>query len=77
MTTEMYWYCTGARGLAACGRAAEPAGVELTQSQYSLNTLLICEKVTDAEISFRAGKTALDKGPKAKRPSKKLFLRLF
>jgi len=29
------------------------------------------------ETSFRAGKTALDKGPKAKRPTKKLFLRLF
>jgi len=31
---------------------------------------------TTEETSFRAGKTALDKGPKAKRPTKKLFLGL-
>jgi len=31
----------------------------------------------DAETSFRAGKTVLDKGPKAKRLTKKLFLGFF
>jgi len=33
--------------------------------------------VIAVETSFRAGKTALDKGPKAKRLTKKLFLGLF
>jgi len=43
----------------------------------SINTLLTCDMVIAVETSFRAGKTALDKGPKAKKADQKALLKAF
>jgi len=37
----------------------------------------MCEVVIAVETSFRAGKTALDKGPKAKKADQKALFRAF
>ena len=51
--------------------------MELAHWWYGLTTLQMHHQLFAAETSFRTGKTALGKGPEAKKAEKKLFLRFF